>query len=167
MQNTAKAGIEGAMMVANLKNMQATARRTNAEANVIERTGMDKAHSEIGQNTANARKIDADRHRIFADVTRIQGETNKIDFLIKQIKAETEKIRAGRYLIEAQEEESYSRTQLIKKQENYFIFKASKTLVEKDILELDYNLQKQLYGLKPTNATQLLKFLFMMRRGGK
>lgn len=38
MQNTAKAGIEGAMMVANLKNMQATARKTNAEANNIERT---------------------------------------------------------------------------------------------------------------------------------
>lgn len=38
MQNTAKAGIEGAMMVANLKNMQATARKTNAEAENIEKT---------------------------------------------------------------------------------------------------------------------------------
>lgn len=38
MQNTAKAGIEGAMMVANLKNMQASARKTNAEANNIEAT---------------------------------------------------------------------------------------------------------------------------------
>ena len=73
MQNTAKAGVEAAMMAASLKNMQASARKTNAEASVIEGTGMDKAHSEIGQNVANSRKINADRERIFAEVNRIQG----------------------------------------------------------------------------------------------
>jgi flagellar biosynthesis GTPase FlhF len=38
MQNTAKAGVEAAMMAASLKNMQATARKTNAEAENIEKT---------------------------------------------------------------------------------------------------------------------------------
>lgn len=47
MQNTAKAGIEGAMMIANLKNMQATARKTNAEANVIEGTGVRTAEAKL------------------------------------------------------------------------------------------------------------------------
>ena len=167
MQNTAKAGIEGAMMVANLKNMQATARRTNAEANVIEETGMDKAHSDIGQNVANARKLDADREKMFAEVQKIHGETNKIDYLIKQIQAETRKIQAGIYLTAAQTGESVERKALIKNQATYYVWQSAKKIIEKDILKMDYNLQKQLYGLKPTNATQLLKFLFMMRRGGK
>lgn len=47
MQNSAKAGMESAMMSANLKNMQATARKTNAEANVIESTGLRKAEADI------------------------------------------------------------------------------------------------------------------------
>ena len=167
MQNTAKAGVEAAMMTASLKNMQATARKTNAEANVIEETGMDKAHSDIGQNVANARKLDADREKMFAEVQRIHGETNKIDYLIKQIQAETRKIQAGTYLTAAQTGESVERSKLIKNQATYYVWQSAKKIIEKDILKMDYNLQKQLYGLKPTNATQLLKFLFMMRRGGK
>ena len=47
MQNTAKAGIESAMQMANLKNMQATARKTNAEANVIEGTGVRTAEAKL------------------------------------------------------------------------------------------------------------------------
>ena len=47
MQNTAKAGIESAMNMASLKNMQATARKTNAEANVIEGTGMRTAEAKL------------------------------------------------------------------------------------------------------------------------
>ena len=47
MQNTAKAGIESAMNMASLKNMQATARKTNAEANVIEGTGTRTAEAKL------------------------------------------------------------------------------------------------------------------------
>lgn len=47
MQNTAKAGVESAMMAAQLKNMQATARKTNAEANVIEGTGVRTAEAKL------------------------------------------------------------------------------------------------------------------------
>jgi len=47
MQNTAKAGIESAMQAASLKSMQATARKTNAEAQVIEGTGMRTAEAKL------------------------------------------------------------------------------------------------------------------------
>ena len=47
MQNTARAGVEAAMMSASLKNMQASARKTNAEAEVIEGTGVRTAEAKL------------------------------------------------------------------------------------------------------------------------
>jgi hypothetical protein len=163
MQNTAKAGIEGAMMVANLKNMQATARRTNAEANVIEKTGMRKAETDIGQTVANSRKINADRERIFAEVNRIQGETNKIDYLIKQIQAETRKIKAGTLLTYEQTAESIDRQYMIKQQQDLFYQQTLKVLQEERIIKMDADIQQKLYDLKPGNAANLLKILMSMR----
>lgn len=163
MHNTAKAGIESAMNLATLKNMQATARRTNAEANVIEKTGMEKAETEIGQNVANSRRINADREKIFAETTRIQGETNKIDFLIKQIKAETRKIRAGTLLTYEQTAESIDRQYMIKQQQDLFFKQTLKALQEERILKMDADIQEKLYNLKPGNASNLLKILMSMR----
>jgi hypothetical protein len=163
MQNTAKAGVEAAMMAASLKNMQASARKTNAEASVIEGTGMDKAHSEIGQNVANSRKINADRERIFAEVNRIQGETNKIDFLIKQIKAEINKINAGTMLTYEQTAESIDRQYMIKQQQDLFLEQTKKVLQEERIIKMDADIQQKLYDLKPGNAANLLKILMSMR----
>ena len=163
MQNTAKAGVEAAMMAASLKNMQASARKTNAEASVIEGTGMDKAHSEIGQNVANSRKINADRERIFAEVNRIQGETNKIDFLIKQIKAEIKKINAGTMLTYEQTAESIDRQYMIKQQQDLFLEQTKKVLQEERIIKMDADIQQKLYDLKPGNAANLLKILMSMR----
>jgi hypothetical protein len=163
MQNTAKAGIEGAMMVANLKNMQATARRTNAEAKVIEKTGMRKAESDIGQTVANSRKINADRERIFAEVNRIRGETNKIDYLIKQIQAETRKIKAGTLLTYEQTAESIDRQYMIKQQQDLFYQQTLKVLQEERIFKMDADIQQKLYDLKPGNAANLLKILMSMR----
>ena len=163
MQNTAKAGIEGAMMVANLRNMQATARRTNAEAKVIEGTGMDRAYSEIGQNVANSKRLIADTERIFADVNRIQGETNKIDFLIKQIKQETKRIKAGTMLIGQQHAESQTREYQIKEQTKLFEKQIIKTIQETRIFKMDADIQEQLFNLKPGNTAMLLKILMGMR----
>jgi hypothetical protein len=163
MQNTAKAGIEGAMMVANLKNMQATARKTNAEAKVIEGTGMDRAHSEIGQNVANSKRLIADSERIFADINKIQGETNKIDFLIKQIKAETKRIKAGTMLIGQQQAESMTREYQIREQTKLFEEQIAKTIQETRIFKMDADIQEQLYNLKPGNTANLLKILMSMR----
>ena len=163
MQNTAKAGIEGAMMVANLKNMQATARRTNAEAGVIEKTGLRKAETDIGQTVANSRKINADRERIFADTTRIKGETNKIDFLIKQIKAEVRKIDAGTMLTYEHTAESIERQYMIKQQKDLFFRQTLKVLQEERIIKMDADIQQKLFDLKPGNASNLLKLLMTMR----
>ena len=163
MQNTAKAGIEGAMMVANLKNMQATARKTNAEAKVIEGTGMDKAYSEIGANVANSKKLLADKDRIFADISRIQGETNKIDYLIKQIQAETKKIKAGELLLGQQHAESMTREYQIRAQMEVFTTQIAKTLQETRVIKMDADVMQELYNMRPGHLTGLLRLLMGMR----
>lgn len=163
MQNTAKAGIEGAMMVANLKNMQATARKTNAEARVIEGTGMDKAYSEIGANVANSKRLKADTEKIFAEVNKIQGETNKIDYLIKQIEAETEKIKAGKLLIGQQQAESQTREYQINEQTKFLTEQIKKTIQDTRIVQMDADVMEQLYNMRPGNVSGLLRLLMSMR----
>lgn len=163
MQNTAKAGIEGAMMVANLKNMQATARRTNAEAKVIEGTGMDKAHSEIGRNVANSKKLVADTEKIFAEVNKIHGETDKIDHLINQIKAETKRIKAGTLLIGQQYSESKTREYQIRAQMEVFTTQIAKTLQETRVIRMDADIMEQLYNMRPGHLSGLLRLLMSMR----
>lgn len=91
MQNTAKAGIEGAMMVANLRNMQATARRTNAEAENIEKTAESYQQRENLTNEGlsyELRKKLAKINVVLSDGKRYEG-TNYYD---KKLAAETSKL---------------------------------------------------------------------------
>lgn len=91
MQNTAKAGIEGAMMVANLRNMQATARKTNAEADNIEKTASAYQMRTNQENKALA--YDFKKKLAGVGVT-IDGVKYEVDnYYDKKIKSEVAKMR--------------------------------------------------------------------------
>jgi hypothetical protein len=92
MQNTAKAGIEGAMMVANLKNMQATARKTNAEAENIENTAEEYQSATNATNQGLA--YVARRKLAKIDVTTSSGHTFKgSNYYDTQLAAKTAQMR--------------------------------------------------------------------------
>jgi uncharacterized FlaG/YvyC family protein len=91
MQNTAKAGIEGAMMVANLKNMQATARKTNAEAENIENTAEDYQKATNMSNRGLAYELRKKLAKLNVDIggVRYQGK----NYYDQKLAAETAKMR--------------------------------------------------------------------------
>lgn len=143
MENTSAAGTAAAMNSAQMANLAANTKKTNAEANVIEKTGLDKAYTDIGLTQAQGRKVKEEALKVSAEINNLKSQNAQIDYLIKETEARTK-------LLGIQHATTGVQLQM---------WRATTTKILEDtrIIKMNADIQQALLNAKPSDVINLFK----------